>query len=126
MAEILIIEDDAIMRNMLVQMMEREGYSVQATENGYEAIKLLNQIPFNLVITDIIMPEKEGLEIIMFLKNKLPTIPVIAISGGARISPETYLNLASKFGAKFTFKKPFDRDEFVMAVKLCLDNEADI
>jgi len=120
MNKILIIEDDIIMRNMMAQLLVREGYTVLPAVNGDEAAKHLEKESFDLVITDIVMPQKDGIEIIMFLKRRKISIPIIAMSGGGQLSPKIYLEMAQKLGAKFTFQKPFDNRELIKAVKVCL------
>lgn len=116
MARILITDDDSQVRTMLHQMLERAGYEVVDAKDGREAIKLFKEQPADLVITDIIMPEKEGIETIMELKRDYPGIKIFAISGGGRVGPENYLKLAEKIGALRTFSKPFDRKEMLAAV----------
>ncbi len=121
MATVLIVDDNDLMRDMLVQMIEMEEISAIPAEDGNKAIALLKTNDIDLVITDIVMPEKEGLELIMYLKKKYPNIPVIAISGGARIGPQTYLTTATGLGAKYTFTKPIPRADLLAAVRKCLD-----
>jgi CheY-like chemotaxis protein len=117
---ILIVDDDELMREMLVQLMQRQGYCASAATNGTEALRLLTKGGYALVITDIVMPDMEGLEFIMQLKKNYPTLPIIAISGGARVSPEHYLDLARQFGARFAFTKPLDRELLLEKVAQCV------
>ncbi len=117
MARILIIDDDVQMRSRLRQMLEREGYEVEEANNGKVALRAYKENPADLVITDIIMPEKEGLEIIRELRKDYPDVKVIAISGGGHISPDEYLYLAKAFGAQCVFAKPFERRELIEAVQ---------
>ncbi len=124
MANVLIIDDDDLMRSMLVQMIEREGLSAIGAENGEKGIELLDKNEFDLIVTDIVMPEKEGLETILYLKKNCPNIPIIAISGGAKIEPKLYLNVAQDFGVNYTFAKPINKKTFLTAVRDCLDNSA--
>jgi DNA-binding response OmpR family regulator len=121
MPHILIIDDDARMRDVLFEMMDLEGYTASVADNGLTAQKLLESHTFDCVITDIVMPEKEGLETILYLRKNWPGTPIIAISGGARIKPESYLDMALQFGARFAFAKPFVHGELVAAVKKCLE-----
>ena len=122
MKRILIIDDDIQIRQMLRQMLEREGYEVNDASNGAEGIELYRDAPFDLIITDIIMPEKEGLETIMELKGDFQYLKIIAISGGGRIDSKDYLKIAKKFGADRTFSKPFDREELLAAIEKLLSN----
>ncbi|MCJ8501903.1 response regulator [Desulfatitalea alkaliphila] len=121
MHRVLIIEDDDYVQNMLKQTLERAGYDVAAAANGAEGLKLYesNQqvsAPFEVVITDLIMPEMEGIETITMLRKRNPDVKVIAISGGGRNRPEDYLFLAEKLGADRTFSKPVDRQALLDAV----------
>jgi DNA-binding NtrC family response regulator len=118
MAFILIVDDDQHVRKMLIQMMEIEGFKVEAAADGNEAIKKFNENPPDLVITDIVMPDKEGLEIIRYFINEKPEIKVIAISGGAfNIEASNTLKIAKALGAYKTFTKPVSRSQLVSAVK---------
>lgn len=121
MDSVLIIEDDDFVQKMLKQTFERAGYEVATAENGAVGIKLydskLNLMePFDVVITDLIMPEMEGIETISKLRKRDPKVKVIAISGGGRNKPEDYLQLAKKLGALRTFTKPVDREALLLAV----------
>jgi len=84
--------------------------------DGIEGLEIYRQEPTDLVITDLIMPEKEGIETIIELKRDFPEVKIIAMSGGGRIEPESYLNIAQKLGALQTLTKPFDRKELLEAV----------
>lgn len=121
MKKILIIEDDDFVQKMLRQTFERAGYEVGVAENGATGLKLydakLNLLePYDIVITDLIMPEMEGIETITKLRKSNPNVKIIAISGGGRNKPEHYLHLAEKLGATYTFTKPVDRDKLLEAV----------
>jgi len=117
MARILIIDDDVQILDMLRQTLECEGYEVVDATNGKEGIRLYRENPADLIITDIIMPEKEGIETIIELKRNFPDVKIIAISGGGRITPEGYLSMAKRLGANRTFEKPVERDELLAAVR---------
>lgn len=117
MHSVLIIEDDELVMNMLKQTFERAGYDVGTASNGRIGLQLYQCKPYDVVITDLIMPDMEGIETISKLRKGNPDVQVIAISGGGRISPEDYLYLAKKLGAVKTFSKPVDRNELLEAVK---------
>jgi len=119
-ARILVIEDDEIMNSMIVQLLSEAGYEAEGSENGSRGLALLEKKAFDLIVTDIIMPEKEGLETIFAIRKKSKTLPIIAISGGGKLGPEQYLHLAKHFGAEFTFQKPFHNDLFLNAVRRCI------
>jgi len=114
---ILIIDDDEQIRVILQQMMEWAGYEVMAAENGKVAMEMHRKNPADLVITDLIMPEQEGLETISSLKKNFTDIKIIAISGGGRIGPEAYLPAALELGADRVFTKPFDIKAVLTAVQ---------
>jgi len=121
MNSVLIIEDDEFVMNMLKQTFERAGYEVGTASNGRIGIQLYECKPFDVVITDLIMPDMEGIETISNLRKCNPDVKVIAISGGGRNSPDDYLHLAKKLGAARTFPKPVDRNELLEAVKALID-----
>jgi YesN/AraC family two-component response regulator len=121
MARILIIDDDPHILNMLGQTLEREGYEVVRASNGKEGIKINRETPVDLIITDIIMPEKDGIETIFELKKDFPYIKIIAISGGGRIEPEDYLYIAKQLGVHRTFAKPISREDLLKAVRELLN-----
>lgn len=117
MGSILIIEDDNEIRNMLKIMVQRAGFSVQTARNGLEGVKTFRRAPSDVVITDIVMPEKEGLETILELREDYPEVKIIAISGGGRHDAKNYLQSAKDFGADYIFHKPFSQKEIITAIK---------
>lgn len=117
MAKILLVDDDLQFQQMLKQYLERNGFEVMTAANGKEAVELFKQDTFDLIITDIIMPEKEGIETIIEMKKEKPEIKIIAISGGGRIDADDYLIYAKRFGACHTFTKPIDRDAFISKIR---------
>lgn len=117
MSKILIIDDEPYILLMLKKMLEKAGYEDDLAANGREGMALFNRDSADLVITDIIMPDKEGLELILEMKKQSPGLKIIAMSGGGRISPESYLECAKHFGAEKVFQKPFKQKEIVSAVK---------
>lgn len=119
MTRILIIDDDVQVLDMLRQTLENEGYEIITAPNGKEGAHLYREDPADLVITDIIMPEKEGLETIIELKKDFPDVKIIAISGGGKSNPEEYLQMAKMLGAKHIFAKPVEREELLKAVREC-------
>ena len=116
MARILVADDDQQVRMMLKLTLERKGHQVIEAENGNEAVMKYRTEQPSLVVTDIVMPEKEGIETIMELRALDPEVRIIAISGGGRINPENYLSWAEKFGVQNTFTKPVDRELLLEAV----------
>ena len=115
--EILLIEDDEAVRDFIREVLLGAGYFVSAAGNGKEGLAAIKSDPdIGMVITDIVMPEKEGIETIIEIKQSWPQIKIIAISGGGRICAEDYLHIASELGADITLKKPFARHELLGAV----------
>ena len=118
MARILIIDDDSEFRAMLRAMLEDAGYTeIEEAANGSIGVKLFRQHPFDLVLTDIVMPDKEGLEMITELTRDFPGIKIIALSGGGRVGPQSYLEMAKLLGASRTMEKPFKKSDLIDAVK---------
>ena len=117
MADILVIDDDEGFRYMVCKLLSRAGYSVLDCQDGKKGIDLLRKNSVPLVITDLIMPDQEGIETIMQLRRDFPQVKIIAMSGGGRGSSEIYLDSAMRLGASRCFSKPFDAEAFLEAVK---------
>ncbi len=115
MPSLLLIDDDDAVRELLAHALAHAGYTVLQARNGREAAELFRVEPPDAVITDIIMPGREGIETIRTLRRDRPRLPIIAISGGATNSP-LYLEIAAKLGACRVLAKPFDPLELVHAV----------
>lgn len=120
MSAILVIDDDASVREVVSEMLRMEGHDVTIAENGRDAIPMLAQQQFDLVITDLIMPEKEGIETIGEIRRTDRDIPIIAISGGGRLGPGDYLQTARHIGADATLAKPFTRQELLTTIESLL------
>ncbi len=113
MPRILVVDDEEQVRRVLRLVLERAGYEVDTAADGNEAVAVFDPVRHDVVITDIVMPEKEGIETIQELRQKSSGVRIIAISGGGRISPEEYLDWAKRFGVHCTFTKPINRDELL-------------
>ena len=124
MARILVIDDDPQVREMLKQLLERAQYEVGVAPDGNAGVKIHQSDPADLIITDIVMPEKEGLETIMEFQHHFPAVRIIAISGGGKIGPHGYLDTAKAMGAQKTFSKPFDLQELLTAVREVLQKDS--
>lgn len=120
MAKILVIDDDEIMNEMIVQLLSKAGYEAEGACDGSQGLKLMESKQFDLIITDIVMPQKEGIETILAIRSKNKSLPIIAISGGGKIRPDQYLHMAQQIGADYTFQKPFEKEPFLGAVRECL------
>ncbi|HZY26145.1 MAG TPA: response regulator [Bacteroidales bacterium] len=120
MAKILVLDDEPSILLMIKKMLEKAGHEVDTALNGKEGMLLFDKNKPDMVISDIIMPEKEGLETIFELRRMYPDLKIIAISGGGRIGPDGYLPGAKLLGANMVFQKPLDQKEFVNAVNQLL------
>lgn len=118
MKRILIVDDDAQFRLMLRRILEREGYEVFEACDGKQGLTAFRRLRTDLVITDIIMPEKEGVETILALRREFPAVKIMAVSGGGRNAPGDYLTLAKKLGAQVTMEKPLNRSQLLEEVKV--------
>ncbi len=117
MGRILVIEDDAPVRGILREVLEMKGYRVAEAENGKVGMKHHKKNPFDLVITDIFMPVKDGLETIAELREDYPGVKIIAISGVGIVKADCFLEVACELGADSTFQKPFKMEEMFFAIE---------
>lgn len=116
MAQILLVDDNEPLLELTGRVLQRAGHQVSLSTNGRDALNLVQDKTFDLVITDLVMPEKEGIETILELRRKFPALRIIAMSGGGLADPETNLKLARHLGAVHTLAKPFSSEEFLAAV----------
>lgn len=110
---ILVVDDDEIVRRLLRNKFQACGYEIAEAGDGREAIRLLGEADFDVVITDVLMPEQDGLEMLMYLRRERPHIPAIAITAGDRL----HLDNARGLGAAYVFAKPFKLEALESAVK---------
>jgi DNA-binding NtrC family response regulator len=114
---ILVVDDEEQIRSMLTQMLEHEGFVVDTAENGEEGMDLITRHAYDLIITDMIMPIKDGLKLIMELIRDYPDQRILAISGGGAIKAERYLTMAGYLGDDIaTLEKPFKRENLLALV----------
>ncbi len=125
MKHILVIDDEAPVLSLFGQFLESAGYSVALAPDGQTGLRLLKQQKPDLIITDIMMPEMDGLELLMKTQKQYPEIPVIAISGGMKMRPASFLPQAKKFGARRVFIKPVELSELFDAVQKLLGESAE-
>jgi len=123
MPGILIVEDDLELREMLRISFARKKFTVLEAENGRDAILHFKPSVTDIVITDLIMPDEDGLKVIMKLKEQKPSIRIIAISGGGKVGPGNYLNLAKALGANAVFSKPFSINDLMIKIDELLEPE---
>lgn len=123
MPTILVVDDDVALRAMLERALTRAGHTVTLAVNGADALRILETSSFDLVLTDLVMPDVEGLQLLRDLRKKPSPPPVIAMSGGARGSA-TYLELASGLGAAEILAKPFTPQILIATIERVLARAA--
>ncbi len=117
MATILLVEDDDAVREMLARMLAGMGHDVEQANDGAQCLQHVAKRSFDLLITDIVMPEQGGLRTIDGVRRQCPEMKILAISGGGSLLSSTdYLSLAESLGAHGTLEKPFDKEELETAV----------
>ena len=121
MSNILLVDDDDLVRDSLAIALEDAGHQVVAATNGDEGLKALARETFDLVVLDMLMPEREGIETIREIRKTNLSIPVLAISGGDKTGWSDYLRMASVLGANDTLAKPFTASELVLRVDRLLN-----
>ena len=122
MARILIIDDDDSVRAMLRLTLAHHGHTVIEARNGKEGLERFAPAAADLLITDIVMPEQEGLGVLMELRKRQPPVKIIAISGGGQQSAVDYLHMAKLLGATKVLAKPFSNEALMAAVNELLPN----
>lgn len=123
MPGILIVDDEKDLREMLKISLLRRKYTVYEAENGKDAINHFKPSITDLVITDLIMPDEDGLKVIIKLRELKPSVKIIAISGGGKAGPGSYLNLAKALGADAIYSKPFSINELIAKIEELLTIE---
>lgn len=124
MCRILVIEDDRKLRELMCETLTEHEYEVRAARNGVMGLHLLEEAAVDLVISDIFMPEKDGLEVIREIRAVSPDMKIIVVSGGGRLGKETYLQAAMSMGANYALGKPFNLQEFIDLVRKALDSDS--
>ena len=120
MARILIIDDDESIRSVFKRFLSGKGFEVEVASDGRKGLRCIELQPVDLVITDIMMPETDGLEVIMAICGKSSKVPVIAMSGGMHAMPMDFLPMAKKFGACKVLYKPVELEDLLAAVEEAL------
>ena len=125
MARILLIDDDDAVRSMLQKMLTISGHTVTVASNGKEGMALAPETNADLLITDLVMPEMEGYEVLMALRKKHRKLKIIAISGGGRFSADDYLKTAKFLGADRILAKPFSHEELITTINELMAESGD-
>ena len=118
-ARILLVDDDRFFAKLTAAMLAPAD--VHIAKNGAEGIEMMKRQSFDLLITDLLMPEKDGIETILEIRRENETLPILAISGGGKYGARSdLLRMAQRLGATATLQKPFTREQLIAAVDLCL------
>ena len=119
---ILVIDDDESMRKSLSRILERHGYDVSTAMDGREGLKKFEGGGIDLILTDIFMPDSDGLDVLLRLKKEKSNVKIISMSGGSKTlgQSDVFLNLAKDFGSHHAIKKPFSNDELLSVIKSLL------
>jgi len=117
MKNILVVDDEEEIVKLISRLLTRKGFNVSSATNGQLALDIINKEEIDLLITDIIMPEKEGIEVIFELLKTKPDCKIIAMSGGGYVNPADYLVTAEEIGVHATFAKPFNNKELLDKVE---------
>jgi DNA-binding response OmpR family regulator len=118
---VLVIEDNTVVRDTIKMLLEDEGFNVVTAINGIEGLRKFFQIKPDVVLTDIIMPEKEGISLITDLRRESKDVKIIAMSGGGRIGNMDFVTLATMLGANAGLHKPFDDIELIETIRALLE-----
>lgn len=121
MANILVLDDDKDILNLLGTILRQSGHLVHCLEDGRQAFTIHKESPIDLIITDILMPEFDGIEVIRQFRQLSPKLKIIAISGGGYTDPQQFLSMAQRLGADATFNKPFDWNALVATANSLLE-----
>jgi CheY-like chemotaxis protein len=114
--KVCIIDDDELTRAHMARTLEAEGFAVVEAQTAKQGLELVAESEPDVVLVDLIMPDQDGLETIGALRRRWPDMPIIAISGGGRIGPSLYLELAARLGATACLSKPLSVEQFRQAV----------
>lgn len=121
MAKILVVDDEELVRHTLVDFLSSVGHRVDQTGDGRQALQLLEDDSYDLVVTDVIMPDFDGIELIRSLSERKEELPIIAISGGGGVFPPNWsIKMTEVFGVKHSLTKPIDFPVLVSAVESAL------
>jgi len=121
MACVLVVEDEHNLRDIICSILKEAGHEAIAACDGSEIADLLEDRNLDLVLTDILMPEKEGIQTIIELRRQNPSLRIIGMSGGGMEGPDHYLDMAKEFGANQTLRKPFNKEKLLKTIHAVLN-----
>jgi len=119
-ASVLVVDDDVMVLQALEMLLEEHGFQVHTAVDGIHGLRQYRRHRPDVVLTDIIMPEKEGIALIRDLRHEFPSAKIVAMSGGGRIGNSYYVTIAMALGANVGLHKPFDDDELVDTLRMLL------
>jgi DNA-binding response OmpR family regulator len=122
-ANVLVIDDELEIQDLLVQMLSNEGHTVFSASDGNQGLDVVHTKQIDIVITDIVMPEKGGIETIIDMHKEYPGIKILPMSGRINMELDVFTNLCNYFGAAQGLAKPFGREELLKAVNSLLDDD---
>lgn len=120
---VLLIDDEKMLRDVLRDAFVAAGYDVAVAANGAEGVRMFEEAPSDIIVTDVLMPDKDGLEVIMELRKRHPDLKIVAISGGDRTGNRRYLRIAKELGAARILPKPFRPKELLAVVEEVLGTD---
>ena len=122
---ILLVDDEQLLLDSMQRILKifKTGYKVLTTTNSFEVPRMIGESAVDILVTDIFMPDKDGLELIKEVRKKYPLVKIIAMSGGGGNGKEEYLDMAKRFGSSYSLTKPFSSDELISALKKVVGNE---
>lgn len=119
MPSVLVVDDNTNIRRSLRRYLERQGYSIVEADNGQMAMTHLAAQVFDVVISDVFMPNMNGFEFLMTIRGDHPDLQIIMMSGGGTLGSQSVLDAAAKLGAAFVLEKPFEMAELMAALEAC-------
>jgi CheY-like chemotaxis protein len=123
---VLVVDDNLALRGIVSALLRAEGHAPLSVANGDEALEALRREPVDVILTDILMPRKDGLEFIEEVRGSLPSVPIVAFSGGGHWRQGDYgLKAAKSLGANVVIRKPFDRQELLEAIETAVSPSED-
>lgn len=117
---VLVVDDEAELRDVVSRVLLDAGHKVVCAANGQEATRALSKQTFDLILTDVIMPEKDGMQVISESRRMRPEMRIVAMSGGGHMSREQYLKMAKALGAHAVLEKPFGTEQLVETINAVL------
>jgi DNA-binding NtrC family response regulator len=122
---VLLVDDDAVLRPLFRRTLELSDYEVVEACNGKEALARYRERSADIVVTDMVMPDCEGLELIREIRQIDRAVPILAMSGGGRTRADDYLKLAMRLGASLTLAKPFSGDALIDAIETAIASRSE-